>query len=114
MGMPDRYFVGQLFLNSGPSLEISRDEYDKALVAVNSLLHSIDAEEKYDGLIENFREFEDFMLGQAFQSLLSTYFDDNVRVQSGARNDVSQTVQLHGLCSIVPRFSRTTCPRNYE
>lgn len=80
--MADRYFIGQISFNSGPSLEISKDEYDKARAAINSLLHAVDAEEKYDGLIENYREFEDFMLGQAFQSLLSTHFDDNVWVQS--------------------------------
>jgi hypothetical protein len=80
--MADQYFVGQLFFNSGPSLEISKDEYDRALAAVDALLHAIDAEEKFDSLLENYRELEDFMLGQAFQSLLSTQIDDNVWFQS--------------------------------
>ncbi|MEY9220666.1 hypothetical protein [Bradyrhizobium ottawaense] len=65
------FYVGQMFFSADPPIEISEDEYNAALAAVQSLLHALDAEEKYDNLLENYRELEEFILSQSFQSLLS-------------------------------------------
>ncbi|MCG2669343.1 hypothetical protein ACFPFP_20540 [Bradyrhizobium sp. GCM10023182] len=79
--MAERYYLGQMILGTGEPLEITKEEYEGALKAVQTLLHALDAEEKYDGVIENYRELEEFMLGQAFQSLLSIRTGDDVQFQ---------------------------------
>ncbi|AMA55041.1 hypothetical protein [Bradyrhizobium sp. CCGE-LA001] len=75
--MTNRYYVGQLFFNADPPIEISRAEYDGAVDAVQGLLHSLDAEEKYDNLLENYRELEEFIVGQSLRSLLSIRIADS-------------------------------------
>jgi hypothetical protein len=71
-----------MFFSADPPIEIAKDEYDAALVAVQCLLHALDAEEKYDNLLENYREFEEFILSQSFQSLLSIRFSDATHFQA--------------------------------
>lgn len=73
--MTGRYVIGTITLTSNTAIEISSEEYQRIIQAEERLLHYVDAEEKYDGFVENYRELEQFILDQAFHALFETTFD---------------------------------------
>jgi hypothetical protein len=74
--MAERYLLAQMFINSQAEIELSRSEYDSIMEAVDKLLECLDAEEKFDCLLENYRDLEKFMVDQAFESMFSHFRDD--------------------------------------
>jgi hypothetical protein len=79
--MTERYLLAQMFLSSTAKIELSRSEYESMIEAVDKLLECIDAEEKFDCLLENYRDLEKFMVDQTFESMFS-YFQDGVAFQA--------------------------------
>jgi hypothetical protein len=65
-----------MLLESDAEVEITEAEFEAIVFATGALLHCIDAEEKFDAIIENYRELEGFMLDQSLQSMLSAEMDD--------------------------------------
>src|SRR4051794_21951046 len=63
-------------------IEISEPVYLDLQQAVDSLLHSVEAEENFEGLLDGYIEFESFLLHEALQSLFWRDVDD---VQDQAR-----------------------------
>lgn len=69
--MPARYVVSSMVLSSRASIDITKDEHDALLQAVERLLHCTDVEEKFDCLIENYRELEEYLLTEALRAIIS-------------------------------------------
>jgi hypothetical protein len=65
-----------MLLESDAEVEITEAEFGAIISATGALMHCIDAEEKFDAIIENYRELEGFMLDQSLQSMLSARVDD--------------------------------------
>jgi hypothetical protein len=57
-------------------IELSKTEYEAIILAVEKLLSCLDAEEKFDCIIENYRDLEKYILDQAFESLFAVSLDD--------------------------------------
>jgi hypothetical protein len=74
--MTNRYVIASMLLESDAEVEITEAEFEAIIFATAALLHCIDAEEKFDAIIENYRELEGFMLDQSLQSMLSARLDD--------------------------------------
>jgi hypothetical protein len=74
--MATRYFLAQLFLSSEAEIELSQSEYASIAGAVDKLLECLDAEEKFDCLLENYRDLERFMTDQAFESMFNNLKDE--------------------------------------
>lgn len=56
--MTDRYVISSAVSASGRTVELSKAEYDNIVQAVQNLLSCLDAEEKFDCIIENYRDLE--------------------------------------------------------
>lgn len=67
--MPEHYLLSSVVLSSGGRIELSNDEYEAIVQAIKNLLSCLDAEEKFDCIVENYRDLEQYMLNQAFDSL---------------------------------------------
>jgi hypothetical protein len=78
--MATKYLLAQMFLSSEAEIELSRSEYDLIIEAIDKLLECLDAEDKFDCLLENYRDLEKFMVDQAFESMFSR-FEDGVAFQ---------------------------------
>lgn len=74
--MTERFVIASMLLTSDARLEITESEFESIIQAVGGFLHCVDAEEKFDNLIENYREFEKFILDESFQSLFEVTTDD--------------------------------------
>lgn len=74
--MSERYLLAPIVLFTSAEIELSKTEYDAIIQAVEKLLSCLDAEEKFDCIIENYWDLEKYILDQAFQSLFSVYVDD--------------------------------------
>jgi hypothetical protein len=70
-----------MFLSAEAEIELSRSEYDLLIEAVDKLLECLDAEEKFDCLLENYRDLETYMISQAFESMFSR-IEDGVDFQA--------------------------------
>lgn len=67
--MSERYLLSSMVLSRGGTIGLSRAEYETIVQAVENILSCLDAEEKFDCIIENYRDLEQYMLNQAFDSL---------------------------------------------
>jgi hypothetical protein len=74
--MTDRYVISSMLLDSEGEVEITESEFEEIVFAISALLNCIEVEEKFDAIIENYRELEGFMLDQSLQSMLSAGIDD--------------------------------------
>ena len=74
--MSERYLLATMGLSAEPEIELSKLEYEAIIQAVEKLLSCLDAEEKFDCIIENYRDLEKYMLDQAFQALFAVSYDD--------------------------------------
>lgn len=101
--MSKRYVLAQMVLSNGGAIELSKKEYEAIVRAVEKLLSCLDAEEKFDCVIENYRDLEKYILDQAFQALFSRGLDD-VASQS-PRNTTSR--KLSNLLSSVRLYQDT-------
>jgi len=78
--MAQRYLLAQMFLGAKAQIELTRSEYDSVIEAVDKLLECVDAEEKFDCLLENYSDLERVMVDQAFESMFSRH-EDHVSFQ---------------------------------
>jgi hypothetical protein len=70
--MAARYQLAKMVLSSSAAIELSKAEYEALIGAVKKLLSCLDAEEKFDCVIENYRDLEKYILDQALQALFSS------------------------------------------
>lgn len=63
-------------IRGSPRIDLTRTQYQSIVEAVGALLHCIDVEEKFDGIVENFCDLERFILEEALQALVSRSSDD--------------------------------------
>lgn len=75
-GIPERYLLSPMLLSTSAEIELSKAEYATVVSAVEKLLSCLDAEEKFDCIIENYRDLEKYILNQAFQALFAERYDD--------------------------------------
>jgi hypothetical protein len=77
------YIIGSpLLAHFDASVSITDDEYHALREAVDALLHRIDVEEKFDAVIENYKELEAFILSQALDAVFSHNHLDQVSAQA--------------------------------
>lgn len=74
--MTDRYVIASMLLASDAEIEITESEFEDLVSAINALLNCVDAEEKFDALVENYRELERFMMDRSLHSMLFGEDDD--------------------------------------
>ncbi|MGM4924385.1 hypothetical protein AB8A31_15835 [Tardiphaga sp. 804_B3_N1_9] len=80
---PMAYVLGSLIIaHSDAVVSVTVDEYLALRKAVDGLLHRIDAEEKFDAVVENYKELEEFILNQALQAVFSHGGHDHVSAQA--------------------------------
>jgi hypothetical protein len=101
--MEQRYLLAQTFLMSEAQIELSRSEYDSMVEAVDKLLECLDVEEKFDCLLENYRDLETFMVDQAVEAMFSRH-QDHVAFQA-PRNTTAR--KLSNLLSSVRLYQDT-------
>ena len=71
--MASRYVIASI---NDEELEISEDDFAEIISAIAALLHLLDGEEKFDAIVENYRELEAFMFDQALNAILSGSLDE--------------------------------------
>jgi hypothetical protein len=74
--MSERYLLSAVLLSTDGAIELSKTEYEAVIQAVQKLLSCLDAEEKFDCIIENYRDLEKYFFEQAFQALFASRIDD--------------------------------------
>jgi hypothetical protein len=102
--MSVRYQLAKMVLSSSAAIELSKAEYEALIGAVKKLLSCLDAEEKFDCLIENYRDLEKYILDQAFQALFVSRELDDVAWQA-PRNTTAR--KLANLLSSVRLYQDT-------
>jgi hypothetical protein len=101
--MSERYLLAQMVLSTNAEIELSKTEYEAIIQAAEKLLSCLDAEQKFDCIVENYRDLEKYILDQAFQALFSSSLDD-VAFQA-PRNTTSR--KLSNLLSSVRLYQDT-------
>jgi hypothetical protein len=79
--METRRYILASMLQSSKRIDISKGDYDALVKAVDCLLHRTDAEEIFDSIIENYLEFEEYILREALRSMVSRRRHDNISWQ---------------------------------
>src|SRR6266404_3545069 len=102
--MSARYQLAKMVLSSSAVIELSKAEYEALIGAVKKLLSCLDAEEKFDCVIENYRDLEKYILDQALQALFSSAELDDVAWQA-PRNTTAR--KLANLLSSVRLYQDT-------
>lgn len=73
--MSERFILTSMILSSSEAIELTQNEFDTLREAVSGLLVCIEAEENFDCIIENYRELEESMFGEALHSVMSRQMD---------------------------------------
>jgi hypothetical protein len=56
--MSKLFLLGSMLLSEPAAIELSQTEYEGIVLAVERLLSCLDAEEKFDCIVENYRDLE--------------------------------------------------------
>jgi len=64
-----------MILESSDAIELNKSEFDTLIEAVDGLLLCVEVEENFDCIIENYRELEESMFGEALRSVMSDQID---------------------------------------